>query len=393
MPQPGETITEGTVVRWLAKAGDAIKEKQPLVELETEKALFEYESPYAGTLQKIVAGDGKVVPVGESLAIFTVADEKAHMYSMLGLGQATGAGKTSTLPIKKEPPKANGHPIHGGKLSPLVRRLMQENDISMEELGDLVGTGLGGRITKEDISQVLLSRTVTKSTDKDEELVPCSPIRMRIAENMVKSKQTIPHAHVHCTVDVTALVEHRRRKAVTGNKVAYLSLIFPFLKEAILETPLVNASYRKDNNAIAVYKKINLGVAVDTPKGLMIPVLSHAEQLSPDEFNNKLGLLVQRAQKNQLTVQDLTGVTFTFNNFGYFGTEIGVQIILPPQSTTLGMGRMEKRPWVVGDDIKIRWVSDFTLAFDHRVMDGRDAGKFLEHLKRSLESFHGQGTY
>ncbi|MBI4411398.1 MAG: 2-oxo acid dehydrogenase subunit E2 [Deltaproteobacteria bacterium] len=391
MPQPGETITEGNVVRWIAKKGDSVKEGQAIVELETEKALFEYESPYEGKLSEIVASDGSIVAVGNPIAVFEVEDSKAATYFMLGIGKKVeeGGGKSErTEKTKKESPpaKAAGQEGKGQKLSPLVRHLLQEYDIDLAELNHIRGTGPGGRITKENILQYLKSQKKPAEVKEAEgELIPFSPIRLRIAENMVRSKATIPHAHTTLSVDMTPIVEYRRRVKSIG----LLPLIFPAIKKAIGEYPIVNASVREEGGKklLAIHKKINLGVAVDTDRGLYIPVIANAQNKNHRELAKDLEALIQKARENKLLPSDLTGMTFTFNNYGYYGTTYGVQIILPPQSTTLGMGVIEKRPWVVGDQIQICHVAEFTIAFDHRVIDGRDAGLFLSSLKKSLENF------
>lgn len=415
MPQPGETITTGTIVRWLVGSGDSVKEGQNIVELETEKAVFEYESPYEGKLLEILAKNNSSVPVGDSIAVFEVEDKKAKTYLMLGLGGKPGSQPKETKTIVKQEAPQKVSSSKTPKLSPLIRKLMQEYHLDPHDLNKIGGSGPGGRITKENILKYLDSKKTEMITSApyesstDFELIACSPIRSRIAEHMVLSKKTIPHAHINLSIDVTRVVEIRNQlkdsfKKKNGVSLGYLPLIFPSLKKAILAYPLVNASFQDNPNAqaIKVYKKINLGIAVDTEKGLYIPVLKDAGSKNFVGFARDLEELLNRAKKNQLNVSELTGVTFTFNNYGFFGTEMGVQIILPPQSTTLGMGAIQKRPWVVPssqseregatrapkieDEIKIRWISEFTLAFDHRVIDGRDAGLFLLELKKLLEN-------
>ncbi|MDO8518691.1 MAG: dihydrolipoamide acetyltransferase family protein [Deltaproteobacteria bacterium] len=365
MPQPGETITEGHVVRWIAKPGGAVKEGQPVVELETEKAVFEYESPYEGKLLEILSPDGSSVPVGNPIAVFEVSDEKASTYFMLGIGSKAGK-------IPPSPPFSKGGDLHP---SPLIRRLMHEFGIDLSELGNIHGTGPGGRITKENIVAYLQSKTKPASQSGDE-TIPLSPVRLRTAENMAKASATIPHAHASVSVDLSSLLKKKGEKSI-------FSLIFPALKEAILKQAIVNSSFR--DKSIVIHKKLNLGVAVDAGAGLYIVVVPNAHEKSAQQVENEVAALVAKARNEKLTPVDLTGMTFTFNNYGYYGTTMGVQIILPPQSTTLGMGVITKRPWVVGDKIEIRQVADFTLAFDHRVLDGREAGQFLTFLKKLLE--------
>ncbi|MBI2340290.1 MAG: 2-oxo acid dehydrogenase subunit E2 [Deltaproteobacteria bacterium] len=400
MPQPGETITEGNIVKWIVKPGDFVKEKQPIVELETEKALFEYESPYEGKLSEIVAPDGSTVAVGNPIAVFEVEDARAATYFMLGIGKKVdgGAGKVERAEkIKKEsaPAKAQKGEAGAQKLSPLVRHLLQEYNIDLAELDRIKGTGPGGRITKENILQYLESqKKPAAAKEAEEEIIPFSPVRLRIAENMMRSKANIPHAHTTSSIDMTPVVEYRNRvkadfEKKNGIPLGLLPLLFPALKKAIREYPVVNAGVREEGGKklLAVHKKINLGVAVDTERGLYIPVIPNAQDKGYLDLARELEALIKKARENKLMPADLTGMTFTFNNYGYYGTTHGVQIILPPQSTTLGMGVIEKRAWVVGDQIQIRHVAEFTVAFDHRVIDGRDAGLFLSSLKKSLENF------
>lgn len=393
MPQPGETITEGNVVRWIAKPGASIKEGEPIVELETEKAVFEYESPYEGQLVEILAEDGSTVPVGNPIAVFEVEDEKAATYFMLGIGQKMDAAlKKDVTPSKKAKGGGKGKEK---KLSPLVRKLIQEYGIELEDLDLIQGTGPGGRITKENIVQYIESKKgKAVSTGKDVEVTPLSPIRVRIAENMSRSKATIPHAHASLSVDMTPLVEYRNQnkdkfEKKHGVPLGIFSLIFPALKKAITENTIVNSSFREQGGKkmVATYQKINLAVAVDTDQGLFLPVIHEAQQLDYIQLSKGLMEMIDKARENKLSPSELTGRTFTFNNYGYYGTTFGVQIILPPQSTTLGMGLIEKRPWVVGDAIQIRQITDFTLAFDHRIIDGKHAGLFLSSLKKYLEGF------
>lgn len=396
MPQPGETITEGNVVRWMVSVGDSIKEGQHIVELETEKALFEYESPYEGQLVEVLAKEGDTVSVGDPIAVFEVDDAKAATYFMLGIGLE--AGSQTAQKGKKEVKRGKPSAAAGKgavKLSPLIRHMMQEYGIEIDELSQIKGTGPGGRITKENILSYLGSKKKAGvAGGGEEEIIPLSPIRLRIAENMAESSRTIPHAHATLTADFTKIVEYRDQTKDEFEKkneipLGILPLIFPALKKAISEYPLVNASFRDEGGkkSVVVHKRLNLGVAVDTPKGLLIPVVSGADQKDFLEFARDVEALLDRARNKRLTVQDLTGMTFTFNNYGYYATTHGVQIILPPQSATMGMGKIEKRPWVMDNQIQIRHLADLTLAFDHRVIDGRDAGLFLESIKKSVESF------
>lgn len=402
MPQPGETITSGTIVKWLIAPGNDVKEGQNIIELETEKAVFEYASPYEGKVLEILAKDGASVPVGDPIAVFEVEDAKAQAYSLLSSGKPKSeAASSPAKSARPNRPASNATSSGAAKLSPLIRSLMHEHNLSAEDIGSIQGSGPGGRVTKEDVLDYLGGgkKTAAPAAPKapvrdrtDVEVVPCTPVRLRIAENMVASKRAIPHAHFTLSVDVTKIVEYRAKnkdqfKAKNGLPLAFLPLLFPGIKKAIQAHPLVNSSFWEEEKAIAFHKKINLGVAIGTEKGLFNPVIHNVEKMGYVQLAKELEGLIGRANSGKLTVKDLTGLTFTFNNYGYYGTTIGAQIILPPQSTTLGMGAFIKRPWVVGDEVKVRVVSEVTLAFDHRILDGRDAGLFLKDLKAAFENF------
>jgi len=415
MPQPGETITQGTIIKWLVPLGKEVKEKEAVAELETEKAVFEYESPFEGKIVEFLVNPPATVPVGQAIAVFEVSDEKAKSYNMLGLWKS----ETATVPEKKatstlaiQPSSASSKPADI-PLSPLVRKMIRENQISDSELSSISASGDHGRITKEDIQKFLenknLDRSQSSSQCRDDsaqfrpqpplssrdEVIPCSPIRLRIAENMVLSKQTIPHAHTGVTIDMTRLMDYRNRtkdafKQVHGFSPGMAALMFPALRKAITAFPIVNSSFRDEgaSKSIVLHKYLNMGMAVDTDRGLYVVTVHNAHEMSFLQFARALNEAVKRAKDNKLKPEDLTGMTFTLNNYGFYGTRFGVQVILPPQSTTLGVGKVEKRPWIVDDGIHMRWLSDFTMAFDHRVMDGRDAGLFLESLKKALEDFN-----
>lgn len=331
MPQPGETITEGTLVRWLISPGTKVVEGQHIVELETEKALFEYESPFEGVLIETLHLAGEAIAVGEPIAIFEVSDAKAKTYSMLGIGREVGKEEIKKEKVKKE------------------------------------------------------TKKISQPKSSQENIIPCSPVRLRIADNMVLSKKTIPHAHTSVSVDVTQLVSYREQlKAKKGQVPSFVSLVFPSLKKAVASHPVVNSSLR--GKEIVLHEKLNLGIAVGTEKGLFVPVIFNAQNLDVNAFDHTLSELIQKAHDGNLTVDDFREATFTFNNFGAYGTDWGVQIVLPPQVVILGMGRILKRPWIVGDAMVPRFICDFTIAFDHRVLDGREAGLFLTDLRKSLEN-------
>lgn len=399
MPQPGETITEGHIVRWIAHVGDALTEGAPLVELETEKAVFEYESPFSGTLECIMEEAGKTVKVGEPMALFETAADAAARYLSLGVAlvyedTATTGKIAEASPAKNDAPiMRQKNPVSPLHLSPFVRKRAAQAGVDQSVLAQLAAQNEETRVTKTALENHLAGQGADKLS-VDIEVRPVSPIRRRIAENMVLSKTTIPHAHTGLAVDVSGLTKWRReKKAAIGKDLSYIALIQPALMKAILAYPAVNASFVAEKNEIHCFKNIHLGVAVGSEQGLVIPVIRQAQKLSYTEFNERLQDIVKRALTQKLRPNEVGGASFIFNNYGYYGTTFGVQIIQPPLSAILGMGAIQRRVVPVGEPgeeaVGIRELADFSLAFDHRVMDGREAGLFLSELRRGIESLLG----
>lgn len=413
MPQPGETITEGLIVRWLIQPGTAVKEGDPLVELETEKALFEYESPFEGKLVSILHPENSRVPVGRPIAVIEVSAEKEKHYTLLGLAQkaavvppphqpSSSQSTSESMTTSRSSSFSSSSPASPDfiRISPYVRRLAREKGVQAHELEKLASQNPDGRVTLAAIASASSSPVVaatgpvskTPSPSSAYHAEPCSPIRMRIAENMVLSKSKIPHAHTGLAVDVSRVIKYRDSikndfKSRSGDNLSFLSLVYPAIIGAIRKHPVVNASYVDSTSPheIRIFEKINLGVAVGTEHGLFIPVIHDIASLSRDAFNKVLNDLIRRAHARKLTVDELTGATLIFNNFGFYGTSIGVQVISYPLAATLGMGVIEKRVVPVGEAITIHDMADFVIAFDHRVMDGRDAGLFLSEIKSGIE--------
>lgn len=402
MPQPGETITEGTIVEWKVKPGEDIQENHAVAELETEKAVFEYESPFEGKIVQILHGDGVRVKVAEPIAVMDVADDKAETYLMMGIAKRVDGEAVSEIQTKPSVAKENKAPVVKAdpvamgdiKMSPYVRRLVREKGLDAAALQSL-SIKNGGRITKEAIDNYAgESSTVPASSAAEEyRIETCSAIRMRIADNMVKSKAKIPHAHNGISVDVTHVVAFRDQnkstfKSKNGTNLNFLSLIYPALVQAIQKYPVINASYddSKTPHEIKYFNRIHLGVAAGTEHGLMIPVIHNMDRLDFSQFNSGLNDKLSKAAQKKLMPDDLMGATLIFNNYGFFGTNLGVQVIQYPMAATLGMSAIEKRVVPVGEAIGVRTMCDFVLSFDHRVMDGRETGLFLKELKEGVEA-------
>lgn len=422
MPQPGETIAEGTIVQWLVKPGDVIEEHAALAELETEKAVFEYESPFAGKLVKLLYDNGTRVKVAEPIAVIDVAEDKAKLYTMMGIAKTVGESVPTTaskvvpavaaVESAKSSSSSSSHKIAEPdiKMSPYVRKQVTTLGLDAATLQALAGQSPDGRITKDMLEAYIKTggsntsgaaarsdagvaeRLANTTATGDVRIEKCSAIRMRIADNMVLSKSKIPHAHNGIAVDVTRVVSHRDRiKEAYRNKhgvnLNFLTLIAPALIRAIKDFPMINASYDDSTNPhqIKYFNRINLGVAAGTSHGLVIPVIAGADALTSLEFNRTVGDKLARAEARKLKPDDLSGATLIFNNYGYFGTGLGVQVIQYPMAATLGMSAIEKRVVPVGENIGVRTMCDFVLSFDHRVMDGRETGMFLKQLKDGIE--------
>lgn len=431
MPQPGETITEGMIVAWVAKVGDELTEGSPIAELETEKAVFEYESPFEGKLLQLLYPAETRVKVSEPIAIMEVPAAKAEHYLMLGIGRLVEGDDAPAVsfdaPERVKPASQNpvapssSAPVTATelklledvKMSPYVRRVALEGGIGKEALLDLAKGHPESRVTKEAILALIdpsqsLDRPTTiherrrggqtkpivpHDPNTEYSLLPFSPVRMRIAENMALSKQKIPHAHTGLTVDVTKAVEFRDAnkeefKKKFGTNLNYLSLFYSAIAKAVKKFPSVNASFVEngDKPEIRIFNRVNLGIAVGSDYGLIIPVMKGIEDMKFMQFNADLNDKIVRGMKKKLKPEDYMGPTLIFNNFGFFGTTIGVQIIQYPLAATLGMGVIEKRVIPHQGGIAVRDVADFFLAFDHRILDGREAGLFLSELKKEIEN-------
>jgi len=406
MPQPGETITEGTIVKWLVKVGDTIQEGDLLAEMETDKALFEHESPFEGKILKILEPDQSRVAVAKPIAVIDAPKEKADRYLMLGIAneaidssekvsEGESKGKVSQTSIT-----ASIKNLDHIKMAPYVRRLAHQAGLEQDALQKLAAAHPESRVTKEAIEDYLQTKLVAKTVSMQANVAgeftvqPYSPIRVRIAENMAMSKAKIPHAHTGLSVDVTRLVLFRdQNKEVFRKKYGinlnFLSLMHLALVKTIQKYPAVNSSFHEKSGEtpeVRLFNHINLGVAVGSEAGLIIPVIKGVEKKDFQKFNTELNDKIERGRNKQLKPDDYLGTTIIFNNFGYFGLNMGVQIIQYPLAVTLGMGVIERKVVPVGDKIEIRQIANFFLAFDHRIIDGLEAGQFLSELKTQLEN-------
>lgn len=381
MPQFGESITEALIVRWLKKEGEEVREQEPLIELETEKSVFSYESPYKGTLLKILQSENQHVQVGNEIAHFEVADEAGKKYLSLGIGKELGRPvQKPAAPVAA--PASSAVTTDPKGLSPFLRSLAKERGISSEELEKIKGTGPDGRLTQED----LLRHAGSTQKADGVKVTPMSPIRARIAEKMSLSKKEIPHAGTGVDVDVTAIDEWRKKQNSSSGHLPFVAVA---VLQALKKFPVLNSSLKGSGNDLRIeeYSYVHLGLATATEKGLLVPVLRFADRMNFRQIVEEGNRLIEKARNGSLDVSELTGGTFTLNNTGALGAVRSQQIIPHPQSGILAMNRVTPRPWVVNNEIKVRSILSLDLAFDHRIVDGDAACGFLIEVKSRLETF------
>ena len=413
LPHVGESVTEGVIGKWLKQVGDSVEKYDPLVEVVTDKVNMEVPAPATGTLTSILVEEGATVPMGEAIAEMAVEggedevsseapgpashDEAApEAPSPASDGQAK-ADRVGTLLRDVAPvgPTGSGGPIStgagmsasgGGRFSPAVLRLAEQHDV---DLSQVAGTGISGRVTRKDVQSYIDSRDTKLASTEDSERLPLTPVRRMIADNMVKSATTIPEAWTLVEADVTGLVRLRERMRADfarreGVDLTYLAFVVKVVAEALKEHRMVNSSW--DGDAIILKKRVNIGVAVAAPGGLVVPVIHDADRLSVAGVAGAIDDLVMRARAGKLGLGDVQGGTFTINNTGALGSVVGKAIINPPEAAIVNTESIVKRPVVVGDAIAIRSIMNLCLTFDHRILDGREASAFIADVKRRLEA-------
>ena len=388
MPQLGESIAEGTIIRWNKAVGDTVERDEPLFEISTDKVDAEIPSPVAGTLIAIEVPAGETVPVDSVVAVIGPADGAGGTDSLPDGAVAPPAapaegGKPNTSAEGGKPttPAEGGKRQAGTRLSPVVRRLAGEHNVDPTAIK---GTGAGGRVTKEDVLRYVESRSAAAGR-----VEAMSTMRRKIAERMVASRRTSAHVHTVFEVDfsrVAALREaHKAEYAAAGAKLTYLSFVAKAVVDALAEVPVANASLDGDN--IVHSDDVGLGIAVALDDGLIVPVIKHAREAGVHELSRAIADLAERARTRRLAPHEVEGGTYTITNHGAFGSLLGMPIINQPQLAILGMGVVEPRPVVVGGAVTVGLRAYLTLGFDHRVIDGATADRFMAAVKRNIEQF------
>jgi pyruvate dehydrogenase E2 component (dihydrolipoyllysine-residue acetyltransferase) len=431
MPQMGESIVEGTLTRWLKKAGDRVERDEPLFEISTDKVDTEIPAPGAGTLSEVLveegktvaintvvarideAGDGKAAapkkePVPEKAKVVAeVKEEAPKPEPMVKAGPATPS-PASAAPAAAESEESSG------PLSPLVRRMARESNI---DLAKVKGTGAGGRITKQDVEAHLASRSTqpaaqpsappaaapsapqpapstppaaTRVDAPRTRIEPMSVMRAKIAEHMTLSKRTSAHVTTVHKMDITKVARVRDRQkadfqARHGFGLTYLPFVVRAACEALRQFPILNGSI--DGNNIVYHNDINIGIAVALDNGLIVPVIRNADEKNVVGLQRSIVDLAARARSKQLRPDDVQGGTFSITNFGSFGSIFATPVINQPQVAILGVGAVEKTPVVIDDAIAIRSICHLALTFDHRLIDGALADQFCQKVKAVIENW------
>jgi pyruvate dehydrogenase E2 component (dihydrolipoamide acetyltransferase) len=406
MPQMGESITEGTITKWLKKVGDSVQRDEPIFEISTDKVDAEIPSPVAGILSEIKVAEGATVTINTVVAVIGGAAGKATP-------AAAAPSPAIPAPVVATPTPAPAPSATAGervRSSPLVRKTAKDNNV---DLTQVPGTGASGRITKTDIVSHLeqgpkvaatapvvsapASTTAKPAATQPQpgELVPMTKMRSIIAQRMVESKRTSPHVHTVFKVDMTRIVKIREKEKSkyeqrNGVKLTYMPFITRAAIAALRKHPIVNGSI--EGEAIRYNKNINIGIAVALDWGLIVPVIKQTEEKNFLGIARAIVDVADRARGKKLAPDEISGGTFTLTNSGIFGEQFGTPIINQPQSAILGIGGLNKEAEVLtdkdgNDSIAIRSIQRFTLGFDHRIVDGADAGKFMSDFKAYLENW------
>ena len=397
VPTLGESVVEATIARWLKKAGEAVAADEPVVELETDKVTLEVPAPTNGTLVDIVAGEGATVEVGALLAKMEEGAAPAPKADMPKAEAPKAEAPAAAAPVAAAPAPKAAPAAANQTLSPAVRRLVEENNLNPAAIP---ATGKDGRLTKADV-QDAIAKGIGKASagaapaavqprkdDVREERVPMSRLRRVIAQRLKDAQNTAAMLTTFNEVDMSALMALRAeyKEDFEKNHGARLGFMGMFVKAAITalqEYPAVNAEIHGDD---IIYKNFyNIGVAVGTPQGLVVPVLKDAQDMSLSDVEKTIADFGIRARDGKLGPADMMNGTFTISNGGVYGSLMSTPIINPPQSAILGMHKIQKRPVAVGDKVEIRPMMYLALSYDHRIIDGREAVSFLVRIKESIE--------
>jgi 2-oxoglutarate dehydrogenase E2 component (dihydrolipoamide succinyltransferase) len=388
VPVLPESVTDATVAKWYKKEGEAIERDENLVDLETDKVMLEVPAPQSGVVGKIMAEEGATVTANQVLAVLTEA----------AAGAAPAANKAKAAPAKAEATVAaesSSSAQAADALSPAVRRLVAEHDLDVSQIK---GSGKDGRITKEDVENFIQQKPASKSEAKvstpavsgarEEKRVPMSRLRQRVAERLVEVQQTAAILTTFNEINMKPVMDLRKQykdkfEKAHGVKLGFMSFFTKAAIEALKRFPAVNASI--DGKDIIYHNYYDVGIAIGSERGLVVPILRNAETMSMADIEKQIKDYSERAQSGKISIDEMTGGTFTITNGGVFGSMMSTPIINPPQTAILGMHNIVQRAVVENGEIVIRPMMYVALSYDHRVIDGRESVQFLVTIKQMIE--------
>ena len=380
-PDVGEGIAEAEIIRWLVKEGDAVKEDQDLLEVETDKAILTLNSPYTGKVTKLHGKAGDIIKVGDVLTTFDAGGKEATLVEPEKRDSGTVVGSLSDDEVVEV--------IRPVQATPTVRAFAKQTGI---DLAKVKGTGPGGRITKEDVER---AATKTQQTNAETdaygsvEKIPLRGIRRTVAKRMAEASKRVAEVTIWEDADITELERVRARERRVAEEKGVRLTYLPFIMKAVIPAlnahPYFNASLDEGAEAIVLKKYFNIGIAVDTTDGLIVFVIKEADKKNILDLAKETAALADKARLRKIDLHELKGSTFTITNYGVVGASYGTPIINYPEVAILGLGKIEDRPVVRNGEIAIRKMMPLSLAFDHRVIDGVEAGRFLGVVIQHLE--------
>jgi len=389
LPRLTLTMEEGTIGKWYKKEGDRVEKGESLCEVETEKTVDVIEAPASGVLYKIIFPEGSIVPVNKIIAVIAEPDEIIPDLERLIESVEKPAKKTEAIPtVEIEEPMQIIKEEERIKVSPSARKFAEEYGIDLRQIK---GTGPEGRIVREDVLKAIgeaRAEVTVTPTAKSVKIIPLTGMRKVIADRLTYSARTALHVPLTIEVDMTEaakLLEGCRPEIEKTNvHISYTHILIKAVAEAIKEHPIVNSMI--ENEQIRILEDIHIGVAVALEDGLIVPVIHNVNKKSITEIAITLKDLIEKARQGKLLTREVSEGTFTISNLGMFGIDFFAPIINPPESAILGVGRIVKKPVVLNDEITVRLMTTLTLVFDHRIIDGAVAAKFLQTLKEKLEN-------
>jgi pyruvate dehydrogenase E2 component (dihydrolipoamide acetyltransferase) len=386
MPKLGLNMTEGTVVQWLKREGDRVEQGEPLFILETDKTTMEAEAQASGVLGRILAAAGETVPVATIVAIIVAEGEQIPEHPASAPPIRTAVESVAAAAARPQEEMKPGLISEARVLaSPVAKRLAREQGI---DLATVPGTGLGGRITQEDVELVIAAKQATVVGPAGGDPIRVKGVRAVIGERMMRSVRNTAQVTLHMDADASGLIAYRSRlkvegEAIGGEAPSYNAVLIALVARALRECPYMNATVEGD--AIRLLDEVNVGLAVDTERGLLVVVVRGADKKSIANITEELKRLSQRAQAGTSMPDDLTGGTFTVTNLGVFGVEAFTPIINPPEMGILGVGRIMQKPVVRSGQVIVGQSISLSLTFDHRWVDGAPAARFVQFIRESIE--------